>query len=163
MLFKYEFSAYTMHMKQHTKNDKLTWYFGILAALAIIFGGCVAAFSAHAPTQPLVWASAYLVLIVGVAQAALVYSLRSLANTSPAHQVAIAFSTYNLGNLGVLGGTLTNTLWVVNTGGALLVVSLLICIYVVRKSPRSWLLWVFYLVVTTLLISIPIGLFLATR
>lgn len=150
-------------MNRSTKNDTYFWFFWALSLAAIIFGGCIAAFSAHSPTQPFVWASAYLVLIVGVAQAALVYSLRSLSNTSPAYQGAIAFSTYNLGNLGVLGGTLTNTLWVVSIGGVLLVVSLLICIYVVRKSPRSWLLWVFYLVVTTLLISIPIGLFLATR
>ncbi|TAL95934.1 MAG: hypothetical protein EPN69_05000 [Rhodanobacter sp.] len=45
--------------------------FLVVCALAIVGGGALAAAMAHAPSRKLMWAVAYLVLVVGVTQAAL--------------------------------------------------------------------------------------------
>ena len=128
---------------------------------AIIAGGVLAAFSAHAPTQPLVWASAYLVLVVGVAQVALAASLSTLAPQSTARLLLLVVVAYNLGNIDVLVGTLNNSSWLVVYGGVALIAAVLLSVYIVRHAKRSWLLTVFYLVATILLVSTPIGVFLS--
>lgn len=132
-----------------------------IATIAIIAGGTLAAFSSHAPTQSLVWASAFLVLVLGVAQDALAFSLKHCALAVRKRNLLLIFASYNLGALAVLFANLLKILWLVDAGGILLAFSLLLSLWVVRGAKFSWLLVLHYLVVSVLLISIPIGLFLA--
>ncbi|MDN5770907.1 MAG: hypothetical protein L0H24_08450, partial [Microlunatus sp.] len=74
---------------------------------AVVAGGLIAAAIAHAPTQPLVWLVAYLVLVVGVAQAALGVGQHRLADHRlTTTQLWTEFALYNLGNAAVIVGTL---------------------------------------------------------
>jgi len=122
-----------------------------------------AAVSAPAPSEHASWAAAYLVLVVGAAQAALGVGQALLALRVPSRRnVAVQFTAWNLGNAAVLTGTLAGITTLVDTGGALLVVALLLLRGVrTGREPRTWLLWAFRLLAAVLLISIPIGLVLA--
>ncbi len=139
---------------------------------AVIVGGLLAAVVAHDPTEKPVWASAYLVLVVGVGQIGLALGRTLLATrVVAARGVAIEFLVFALGNVGVVLGTLTDTVWLVDVGGALLLVALVSMIWgvrsstdarTVRRSPwTTWLLWSFRVLVAVLVVSIPVGLVLA--
>jgi len=137
--------------------------FAAVGAACIVAGGLVAAVSAPAPSEHASWAAAYLVLVVGAAQAALGVGQALLALRVPSRRnVAVQFTAWNLGNAAVLTGTLAGITTLVDTGGALLLVALLL----LRggrtgREPRTWLLGAFRLLAAVLLISIPIGLVLA--
>jgi hypothetical protein len=80
---------------------------------------------------------------------------------------------FALGNAGVVVGTLIDTVWLVDVGGALLVVALALMVWGVRAGveavphrPQAWvvaLLWLYRVLVVVLLVSIPVGLVLARR
>lgn len=144
--------------------------FLVLAVASVVAGGMVAAASAHAPTEHPVWASAYLVLVTGVAQIGLVLGRVLLTPNAPrASALWRDLGIWLLGNVGVLVGTLTDRVWLVDVGGVLLVVALALCIWAVRAHTRAdhprlqTVLWLYRLVVVVLLVSIPIGLILARR
>ena len=145
----------------------------ILGVATTVAGGLVAAAVAHDPTEKPVWASAYLVLVAGLSQIALALG-RGLLAPRPPQSAVIArdFTVFALGNAGVLIGTLTDTLWLVDVGGVLLVMALGLMIWGVRAGPGgdtpthqpAWwvgLLWLYRVLVLVLLVSIPIGLVLA--
>ena len=75
----------------------------------------MAAVTAHNPTQHGTWAVAYLVLVGGVAQIAVGVgqALHTTTRVSP-RVVAAEFTAFNLGNAGVLLGTLLETTWLVD-------------------------------------------------
>lgn len=129
---------------------------------AVVAGGMIAAAIAHAPTEPLVWLVAYLVLIVGVAQAALGVGQHRLADSrlSPAWLWS-EFALYNLGNAGVIAGTLLDLTPLVDAGGILLVVALIGFLLGSRGAGKSALRWPYRILIVLLLISVPIGLLLA--
>lgn len=98
-----------------TPEPELRWRaarpFAWLGIAAVITGGLVAAAVAHAPVQKLVWMSAYLVLIVGVAQ--IVFGAGQAALSSPVASpgwIAGEWIVFNLGNAGVIAGTLAGRL-----------------------------------------------------
>ncbi len=144
----------------------------VLGVAATVTGGLVAAAVAHDPTQKPVWASAYLVLVAGLSQIALALG-RALLAPRPPHSAVITrdFALFTVGNAAVLIGTLTDALWLVDVGGALLVGALGLMIWGVRAGPdeqpnprsarRVGLLWLYRVLVLVLLVSIPIGLLLA--
>ncbi len=139
-------------------------------ATAVVAGGILAAATASASSQPAAWATAYLVLVVGVVQIALAVGLGLLAPrpVTWAMQAGL-FALFNLGNAAVLVGTLLDgsgggeggEVWIVDAGGALLAVAMVLCIYLVRGARRGWLLAAFVSVVVVILVSMPIGLVLA--
>lgn len=145
-----------------------------LGTLTVVAGGLLAAVVAHDPTQKPVWASAYLVLVAGLGQVALALG-RTLLAPRPAGPGVVArdFVIFMLGNAGVLIGTLSDVLWLVDVGGILLVLALGLMVWGVRpqavSSPgrrSAWwvgLLWVYRVLVVVLLVSIPVGLLLARR
>ena len=136
--------------------------FAAVGAACIVAGGLVAAVSAPAPSEHASWAAAYLVLVVGAAQAARGVGQALLALRVPSRRnVAVQFTAWNLGNAAVLTGTLAGITTLVDTGGALLVALLLLRGVRTGREPRTWLLWAFRLLAAVLLISIPIGLVLA--
>lgn len=143
--------------------------FGVVTTIA---GGLVAAVVAHAPAEKPVWASAYLVLVAGLGQAGLALGRGLLTSRPPpSGVVARDFVIFALGNAGVIIGTLVDATWLVDIGGALLVVALALMIWGVRtdksappRRPVPWLvglLWLYRVLATVLLVSIPIGLVLA--
>ena len=136
-------------------------------AAAVVAGGILAAATAHAPSQPAVWATAYLVLVVGVVQVALAIGLGLLAARPVTGAMqAWAFGLFNLGNAAVLTGTLLGDgagvgVWIVDVGGVLLAASMVLLLIYVRGAHRSRLLAIYVAVVAVILVSMPIGLVLA--
>lgn len=114
--------------------------FLIVATLAILFGGGVAAAIAHAPTRQLVWMVAYLVLVAGVVQVALGLGQAFLAETLPSKRFRAGECVlFNLGNAGVIAGTLLSDYIVVVMGTLVFVASLAMFLMGLRGSARGWL------------------------
>lgn len=157
-------------------NVRLTsaWPWLVFGVAAVVAGGLVAAVVAHDPSEKTVWVSAYLVLVAGVGQIGLALGRTLLAARPPAPgAVARDFVVFALGNAGVVVGTLTDVVWLVDAGGALLVVALALMVWSVRGASGAapyrtsgWLvglLWTYRVLVVVLLVSIPVGLVLARQ
>jgi hypothetical protein len=94
--------------------------FVALGVAAIIAGGLVAAATAHHPAEHPVWASAYLVLIVGVAQTVFGGGQAWLSERPPSTGwIAAEWVVFNLGNAGVIAGTVFESFRVVLAGTVL--------------------------------------------
>lgn len=135
-------------------------FFGVTAVIA---GGLVSALTATAPTRQIAWLVAYLVLVVGVAQIGLGAGQAWLAVHRIGGGLLVAqFLGFTLGNAGVATGTMLSLPALVDAGGILLIVSLVLFLWGVRRSHRGgWLRHVYRALVILLLVSIPIGLVLA--
>lgn len=141
--------------------------FFIISLLAVICGGILSAFSARKPTRRTAWLSAYLVLIVGMVQLGLAASLQRLG-LSESTATVVGFVAYNLGNIGVMAGTMLRGKMkaspvLVNTGGLLLAVAMVVLVQEVRQSPLSVLSVGLFILVALILVSMPIGLILSYR
>lgn len=137
--------------------------FSIIGAASVIVGGLVAAVTSPLHLAHGSWASAYLVLVNGVAQIALGKAQAALAGTPPRHTTIAELAAWNAGSAAVIGGTLVRLPIIVDVGGVLLVVALALMIATVRGTtagPR-WALWTYRLLLVIVLVSIPIGLVLA--
>lgn len=153
--------------KNSTDTTTLKLYGGTGLA-AIIVGGVLAAFCAKNPTTPAVWASAYLVLVLGVLQAFFGVTLKHLAGKSVRTAVDWAWGGYNAGSLLVMYSTLLkyehmNHLPYLYTGSALLVLAMFSMLYATKSAPESRLKLVFYVLVAIILISVPSGLVLSGK
>ncbi|HET6633378.1 MAG TPA: hypothetical protein VFG73_11840 [Rhodanobacteraceae bacterium] len=136
--------------------------FVVVAALAMFAGGLVAAAIAHAPGQRLVWMVAYLVLVVGMAQAALGAGQAWLAAAAPSPRLVTAqCAVFNAGNLGVIAGTLLSLLPLVAVGSALFAIGLGLFLVGLRGSRRGWPLLVCRLVVAISCAGAVVGLALS--
>lgn len=135
----------------------------VVGGLGIIAGGLLSAATASAPTRHIAWAVAYLVLVVGVAQICLGAGQALLAERTPRWSVTIAELIFvNLGNAGVLIGTVLETPWLVDAGGVALIVALVYFVVGARgHTELRWLRYLYWFVIVVLLISIPVGLVLA--
>ena len=141
--------------------------FIILSFLAICAGGVLAAFTARKPTRFIMWLTAYLVLIVGVAQLGLAYSWLEL-NLHTGWITVFAFIVYDFGNIAVILGRALKgqTKWAkyfVYKGGVLLAVSMAILLYGAHGVALSWTSVLFYALTIIILVSMPIGLMLSSR
>lgn len=130
---------------------------------SISAGGLISAVTASAPTQHSAWAVAYLVLVVGLAQGALGLGQAWLADDAPLRRLVITECiTFNLGNTGVLLGTLFSLPVLVDAGGVALVIALTFFLRGVRGAwTGNWLRVLYRISVAILLVSIPVGLVLA--
>lgn len=138
--------------------------FAAVGGACVIAGGLVAAATAPAPSEHGTWASAYLVLVAGVAQLALGVGQALLAPSPPSrHVVVVECTVWNAGNTAVLAGTLLSLVPLVDAGGVLLVLALSLLTLEVRGAGRrgGWGLRLYRLLVAVVLVSIPIGLLLA--
>lgn len=140
----------------------------LVGTASVVAGGLVAAVTAAAPSEHGAWLAAYLVLVSGVAQVALAAGQALLATRPPsARALAMELTAWNLGNLAVVAGTLAGLTLLVDVGGVLLVVALALLVGAVRGADRDvgrlgrWARPVFQLLVLILLVSIPVGLWLA--
>lgn len=134
---------------------------------AIVAGGVVSAFSARHPNTFAMWASAYLVLVAGVAQICLGFALERLASSNK-----LGYATFGLlvaGNAFVIAGSAVKyaglgwNMPVTATGSALLVVALSFIGWAIRNAKRSRLKAGAYVVIVGLAVCIPIGLVLAQQ
>ncbi len=116
--------------------------FAWLGVAAVIAGGLVAAAVAHRPMQQLVWMSAYLVLIVGVAQIVFGAGQAWLSERAPSPGwVAGEWIVFNLGNAGVIAGTLAGSFGGVAAGTALFALGAALFLWGTRGGVRGgWLL-----------------------
>jgi len=132
-----------------------------MGGISIIAGGLVAAVTAISPTRHATWAAAYLVLVVGVAQLGIGVGQALLAPKTPSSRLITAeLLTWDIGNAGVIAGTLLNRVGLVDLGGVLLAVSLVLFLLGVRghAGQNRWLLYGYRLLIAIVLVSIPIGL-----
>ncbi|GEL16365.1 hypothetical protein [Pseudonocardia asaccharolytica] len=154
-------------MRVSAGNVRAQLPFALIGIACVIAGGLVAAVTASAPSQQASWASAYLVLVGGVAQVGLGIGQAVFAPGTSTRLVAAQVIGWNGGNAAVLLGTLLGILALVDVGGGLLVVTLALFVHSVRgAAPRRtgldrWLLRGYRLLVLIVLVSVPVGLLLA--
>jgi hypothetical protein len=96
--------------------------FAATGIAAVVAGGATAAAIAYHPTEHLVWMVAYLVLVVGVMQGVFGAGQAWLAVRPPVRRTVWGqWALFNLGNTGVIGGTLCNRTGMVAVGTLLFV------------------------------------------
>lgn len=136
--------------------------FLLVSALAIVGGGAVAAAMAHAPSRKLMWMVAYLVLVVGVTQALLAVGQALLATRETAMPVrALEWVLFNLGNAGVIVGTM-GSIWPLLLSGTLLfAAALAIFLHATRHARRGWTIYAYRALTAGLGGSAIVGLVLA--
>lgn len=137
-------------------------WFALAAVLALVIGGLVAAAVAHAPTQPMVWMVAFLVLVTGFAQMVLALGQGLL----PEHLPSATWRhgewwLFNLGNLGVIAGTLRMQPPLVMLGTVLFIASLVAFYVGVRGGKAGWLLHAFRAVLVVVCAGACVGLALS--
>jgi hypothetical protein len=147
------------------RNRLVAWLLVGLGAACVVGGGLASAATAMHPTEHTAWAVAYLVLVGGVAQVALGGAVLAFAPGPSRGAVLAELVCWNVGNAGVLAGVLAGLNVLVDIGGALLVVALVLAVLGVRGAreggTRGALLNAFRALVLVLLLSIPAGLLLA--
>jgi hypothetical protein len=146
-------------------NDRYAATFFVVGAASVVAGGLVAAVSGPLALVDGSWVAAYLVLVCGVAQCAFGVAQREFARHPLAGPVFWAeLLCWNLGSAAVIAGTVIRQPIVVDIGGGVLVIALVLLMRTVTPSPtgRRALLWIYRALIVALLVSIPIGLTLAT-
>lgn len=137
--------------------------FVLLGSACVVGGGLLSAAVAPAATYHSSWAVAYIVLIAGVAQAALGVGQTALADSLPTHRVLVAeLLCWNLGNAAVVVGTLLDVDAVLYVGCLLLIYTLVLVLRTIRGAAPGRLLTVIRVIVVILLVSIPVGIVMQT-
>lgn len=141
--------------------------FNVIGMVSIVSGGMLTAFTARRPARFTAWLSAYLVLVSGVVQYGLANGWQQLGLQSRGIAIA-AFVAYNVGNAAVMTGTAAKShprrhVALVNTGGAILAISMVLLLWSVRHAEvTSTLVWLTILTII-ILVSMPAGLVLSAR
>jgi len=148
----------------HAVRTPAGWLTGIGAGL-VVLGGLVAAATGPLALAKGSWLAAYLVLVCGVAQAAM-GRVPSRSVRSPRSGWAL-LAGWNAGNAAVIAGSLVSQPVLVDAGGLLLLVVLVVLLVdTLRRSPdddagRRAARGLFAALLLVLIVSIPIGLVLA--
>lgn len=152
----------------------------VIGALFIVSGGLVAAVTGPLKLVHGSWLAAYLVLVFGVAQLT-IGAVQSSHQEGPAAAPPVRGWTQlvclNVGNTGVIVGTLTRSPLVVDGAAVLLVVAFGIALHGARPSAMRTvgipavfaadgqasrlLMWFYRVFLTLLLVSLPVGSVLA--
>ena len=149
-------------MPLHYTNYMTFPIFFTLSLLAITAGGVISAFTARKPSRLTSWVSAYLVLVVGIIQFGLVSLWNQLGQ--PGDTITLlAFIAYNLGNLAVVIGTiLKRKAALVNLGGMLIALAMVLFLTIPWGTKLSWALIGWIALAVVILVSMPIGLVLSS-
>lgn len=130
--------------------------------LAIIGGGLLSAALAHAPSRPVMWLVAYLVLVVGVAQAVFGAGQARLAPVAPPWRlVAPQWLLFNTGNALVMAGTLDGHPGWVTAGAVLFVVALALFMTGVLRAGNGVAVTAYRTLLVLLGMSAAVGVVLA--
>lgn len=138
--------------------------FHLLALAWVITGGLTAAVTGPLGLEHGSWSAAFQVLVGGVMQGMLGVAQHRLAPRPPSQSMLLAqLLTWNLGSLAVIGGTVAAAPLLVDAGGAMLVVTMVLMLRTVGRTARGprWLLWLFRAGLVLTALSIPVGLVLA--
>lgn len=138
--------------------------FRLLALVWVITGGLTAAVTGPLDLEHGSWSAAFQVLVGGVLLGVLGIAQYGLAARAPGRAVLLAeLLAWNLGGLAVIGGTVLGAPLLVDAGGALLVVTMVLMLRAVglRAQGPTWLLWVFRAALVLTAVSILVGLVLA--
>ncbi|MEO8779633.1 MAG: hypothetical protein ABI389_13295 [Rhodanobacter sp.] len=135
--------------------------FLMVSALAIVGAGVLAAAVAHAPSQKLVWAVAYLVLVVGASQAVFGAGQALLATRATSVSARVAeWTLFNLGNVGVIAGTLCSSQALVWAGTLLFAASLVVFLWATRSVRSGWTIFAYRTLLVLIGGSAVVGLVL---
>lgn len=120
---------------------KVARAFVVTGMVAVVGGGMLAAGVAHNPLQYWVWMSAYLVLIVGVAQVVFGAGQAWLSGRLPSMGwVAGEWFVFNLGNAGVIAGAVLARFELVLAGTALFAIAIALFLGGTHSGRRTgWL------------------------
>ncbi|MEO8778830.1 MAG: hypothetical protein ABI389_09180 [Rhodanobacter sp.] len=152
-------SAPTRHAWCERINPALP--FLMVSALAILGAGVLAAAEAHAPNQKLVWAVAYLVLVVGASQAVFGAGQALLATRATSVSTRVAeWTLFNLGNAGVIAGTLCSSQALVWVGTLLFAASLAAFLWATRGVRGGWTIIAYRMLLVLIGASAVVGLVL---
>jgi hypothetical protein len=139
-----------------------------LGTACVVAGGLVAAGASVAPSEHGSWLAAFLVLVAGVAQSARAVGQAMLAPRPPSSRTLVTeLIAWNTGCAVVAAGTLAGLTLLVDIGGALLLLTLALLVRAVRGAERGadrthrWTMLAYRLLILCLVVSIPIGLWLA--
>lgn len=136
--------------------------FVLMAVIAILVGGSLAAAFAHAPTQIVVWAVAFLALVAGLAQVAFGVGQAWLAARPLRPRFVVAECVlFNLSNLGVIVGSVLACVPLVAAATALFVVTLCMFLFGVRGARAGWAIYAFRGLLAAIAISSLVGLALS--
>lgn len=136
--------------------------FTIVGGAAIVAGGMIAARQSFYPIPVMVWMVAYLVLVVGATQYALGFGQARLADQIPSESfVALQWLAFNLGNAGVIAGTLCNQLALTIAGSVLVIAAMLLFIWGGRGSRHFWWRLAYYLLAVLIGASAIVGAMMA--
>ena len=119
--------------------------------------------------RPRAWVLALLTLITGPGALSLTFAVGEGGGRGPGASTSFVLSSlflaaiWTLGGLAVIGGTVLGAPLLVDAGGALLVVTMVLMLRAVgrRAQGPAWLLWVFRAALVLTAVSIPVGLVLA--
>lgn len=151
-----------MNAYRYTPRQRAAVPFAVVAGLAILAGGLLAAAVAHAPTQPAVWTTAYLVLVAGMAQLGCGAGRVYLAKHPPAAgRIGLECVAFNLGNAGVIAGTLVECFPIVAVGGLLLTAALALWLRGVRGTGNRALLHAYRLLLAVVFVGAATGVTLS--
>lgn len=146
------------------------WPLVVAGFLGVVAGGVVAAMTGPLHWDHGSWAAAYLVLVAGVAQLVLGIGQAWLASEAPARRRVIGeLVAWNVGSLLVIGGTLAARPLIVDAGGVLIIMGLVLFISGVWEAtaPVSdvtrWVRRTYVAIALVILVSVPIGMVLAAR
>lgn len=135
-----------------------------LGIAAVIAGGLVAAAAAHHPAEHPVWASAYLVLIVGVAQVVFGGGQAWLSERLPSPGwITGEWIVFNLGNAAVIAGTLLESFETVLAGTVLFALGIAAFLLGTRGPMRGGWLAGYRILLGLIFLSSLVGLALSLR
>ncbi len=142
----------------------------VVGGFCVVVGGLVAAVTEPLELEHGSWLAAYLVLVGGVAQYAM-GRIRKWWHSESARSTSWAWAQlggWNLGNAGVIAGTLASTPLIVDVGSVLLAFALLIALRATWSAaarftdPTSTLIiWTYRILLLVLVVSIPVGILLS--
>lgn len=156
------------HRSTFARSTWFRWYF-VTAIVCIVIGGGLAAATAYASTEKTAWATAYIVLVGGMAQGGLGAAVAWLRPAAPPRLAFDVWVLWNVGNIGVLVGQLAGAIVLTYVGTVLLVVGLaLVLVAVGSRHYRGGaqyhrgVLVAFRSLVVLLAVTMPIGVVLAS-
>lgn len=140
----------------------------VLGSGFVLLGGAVAAVTGPLELAKGSWLAAYLVLVCGVPQ----YLIgRMISHWQIGRAGWVLLTCWNLGNAAVIAGTLLTATYLVDVGGVILLIPLLLLLWIVirLKQPTDGVpgrgaitaRWLPVVLLLALIVSIPIGLVLA--
>lgn len=133
--------------------------FVMIGAACVIGGGLLSAAVAPMASYHSSWAVAYIVLIAGVAQAALGLGQARLTNSAvPTKVLRGELLGWNAGNAAVVAGTLLDVTPVLYLGCLLLIAALVLVLRSIAHAPAGRTLLTMRIIVVVLLVSMPTGI-----